>query len=103
MSKEYKKDILLRGLIFIGRQQESGFVESQNIQRVYLDSLNKYVNAKKGERTKRKVDGLVKARIYRIREENNDCCGQKIQYYLKQQVFLYADRFRVARPYKKNE
>lgn len=44
--------------------------------------LDEYINAKKGERKKRKLDGLLKARIYRIREENKECCGQKIKKYL---------------------
>jgi len=48
------------------------------------DFLDKYVNAKKGERKKRKRDGLLKVRIYKIREENRDCCGQKIKMYLTQ-------------------
>lgn len=46
---------------------------------VFLDSYNK---AKKGERTKRKLDGLLKQRVLRLREENRNCCGQKIQKYL---------------------
>lgn len=41
-----------------------------------------YERAKKGERKKRKVDGLLKARVCRLREENRQCCGQKIQEYL---------------------
>lgn len=44
--------------------------------------LDKYLNSKKGERKKKKLDGLLKARIYRMREENKDCCGQKIKKYL---------------------
>jgi len=44
--------------------------------------LDDYVNAKKGSRKKRKLDGLLKARIFRLREENRDCCGQKIKKYL---------------------
>jgi len=47
--------------------------------------LENYTTAKKGERTKRKTDGLLKSRIYRLREENRDCCGQKIK------EFLYDD------------
>ncbi len=42
-----------------------------------------YVNAKKGERKKRKVDGLLKQQIYRVREEKKQCCGQKIKEYLR--------------------
>lgn len=47
-----------------------------------LGFLNDYVRAKKGQRKKRKVDGLLKTRIYNLRENNRDCCGQKIQKYL---------------------
>lgn len=28
------------------------------------------------------MDGLLKSRIYRLREENRDCCGQKIKEFL---------------------
>ena len=41
--------------------------------------LDEYRAAKKGSRTKRKVDGLLKARIWLLREDNRQCCGQKIQ------------------------
>lgn len=44
--------------------------------------LDSYKQAKRGERAKRKIDGLVKTRIYKLREENRYCCGQKIQEYL---------------------
>ena len=44
--------------------------------------LDSYKQAKKGPRAKRKTDGLLKARIFKLREENRDCCGQKIQEYL---------------------
>lgn len=44
--------------------------------------LDEYMNAKKGERKKRKIDGLLKAKIYRIREDNKDCCGEKVKEYI---------------------
>lgn len=47
-----------------------------------LDFLEQYSNAKKGSRIKRKADGLLKAKIFRLREENRDCCGQKIRQFL---------------------
>jgi hypothetical protein len=47
-----------------------------------IQFLEDYLNAKKGQRAKRKTDGLLKSRIYRLREENRDCCGQKIQKFL---------------------
>ena len=46
--------------------------------------IDTYLSAKKGPRKKRKVDGLLKKLIYKIRDDNKDCCGQKIQYYLKE-------------------
>lgn len=54
------------------------------IQKVGLiQFLEDYLNSKKGTRAKRKTDGLLKVRIYRLREENRDCCGQKIQEFLR--------------------
>ncbi len=47
------------------------------------DFLESYVNSKKGERKKRKTDGLLKTRIYRLRQDNRNCCGQKIKEFLK--------------------
>lgn len=47
-----------------------------------LGFMEDYLNAKKGEREKRRVDGLLKARIYRLREKYRDCCGQKIKEFL---------------------
>ena len=47
-----------------------------------LEFLDKYTNSKKGERAKRKTDGLLKAQICRLREANRNCCGQKIKEFL---------------------
>ena len=47
-----------------------------------LEFLDQYTQAKKGERSKRKIDGLLKVRIYQLREEYRDCCGQKIREFL---------------------
>lgn len=44
--------------------------------------LERYAHAKKGERAKRKTDGLLKARIYKLRDDNRNCCGQKIKEFL---------------------
>lgn len=45
--------------------------------------LRNYEQAKKGRRQKRKTDPVSKARIYDIRKRYHDCCGEKIQYWLK--------------------
>lgn len=50
--------------------------------------IDQYLAAKKGPRKKRKVDGLLKARIWSLREEYRNCCGQKIQYFLKEDYGL---------------
>jgi transposase InsO family protein len=78
----------------------SGFVED-------------YEAAKKGERAKRKVDGLLRARIYRLREENRQCCGQKIQEYLFDDYSQYvsvptiytilAEKYKLRSKWKKNQ
>lgn len=47
-----------------------------------IEFLEQYINAKKGTRIKRKANGLLKSRIYKLREENRDCCGQKIKQFL---------------------
>jgi len=44
--------------------------------------IDKYSCAKKGERSKRKIDVLTKSRIYKLRTNNRDCCGQKIKEFL---------------------
>lgn len=59
--------------------------------------LEDYKNAKKGERRKRKVDGLLKVRIWKLREDNRGCCGQKIAKYLKKE---YGIRLGVKAIYK---
>ena len=40
-----------------------------------LGFLDKYKQAKKGERKKRQVDPIVKRLVWGIREREYDCCG----------------------------
>jgi transposase InsO family protein len=78
-----------------------------------LGFLEDYENAKKGPRRKRKVDGLLKARIYRLREENRQCCGQKIQEYLladygiqlgiKAVYKILREKYKLRSKWKKNQ
>lgn len=78
-----------------------------------LGFLEDYGNAKKGPRRKRKVDGLLKAKIYRLREENRQCCGQKIQEYLfteygiqlgiKAVYKILGERYKLKSKWKKNQ
>ena len=54
-----------------------------------LKGINKFIRdykqAKKGRKQPRKTDPIIKSRIYKIRKENNNCCGEKIQYFLKKE------------------
>lgn len=78
-----------------------------------LGFLKAYENAKKGERRKRKLDGLLKARIYRLREENRNCCGQKITKYLLDDYGIYlspktiykvlGEKYQLRSKWKKNQ
>lgn len=75
--------------------------------------LDQYLSSKKGHRAKRKVDGLLKTRIYRIREENNDCCGQKIRYFLNEEYGIdlsvktiykiLSEKYKLRSKWKKNQ
>lgn len=61
----------------------------KGIEKVGLEIfLENYVNAKKGERAKRQLDPILKRRIWDIREREEQCCGEKIQYFLKQEYGL---------------
>lgn len=58
--------------------------------------MRRYRVAKKGHR-QRKTNPILKDRIYRIREERRNCCGEKIQYFLKQE---YGDNVSVSTIYR---
>lgn len=49
----------------------------------YRVFVREYVQAKKGRRKRNKTDPTIKCKIYRIRQEYHECCGQKIQWILK--------------------
>lgn len=67
----------------LGVTRETVHIWIKSIQELGLiEFLEDYAHAKKGQRAKRKADGLLKARIYRLREDNRDCCGQKIREFL---------------------
>lgn len=78
-----------------------------------LEFLDDYLSAKKGERAKRKVDGLLKARVYRLREENRNCCGQKIKEYLERDYGInlgiksiykiLGEKYQLRSKWKKNQ
>lgn len=78
-----------------------------------LEFLQQYTNAKKGERKKRKADGLLKSRVFRLREEYRDCCGQKIKEFLLDEYGIslshtsiykiLAEKYQLRSKWKKNQ
>lgn len=62
------------------------------VKGIKAEGLNKflanYENAKKSERAKRQLDPILKRRIWEIREREEQCCGEKIQYFLKKDYGL---------------
>ncbi len=78
-----------------------------------LEFLERYTDAKKGERRKRKTDGLLKSRIYRLREDNRDCCGQKIKEFLSDEYGIklstttiykiLGEKYKLRSKWKKNQ
>ena len=68
----------------LGKHRETLHIWIKSIERYGLPGfLDKYEQAKKGERTRRQVDPIVKRLVWRIREREFHCCGQKIQYFLE--------------------
>lgn len=53
------------------------------VQQGLAEFLDAYTKAKKGERKARQTDAILKRWIWKIREEEKECCGQKIQYFLQ--------------------
>jgi transposase len=78
-----------------------------------LEFLEQYINAKKGLRAKRKVNVWLKNKIYQLREENRDCCGQKIKEYLldeygvslgvKAIYKILGEKYKLRSKWKKNQ
>ncbi|OGW70282.1 MAG: hypothetical protein A3J72_04665, partial [Nitrospirae bacterium RIFCSPHIGHO2_02_FULL_40_19] len=86
----------------------------QGIARLGLQGfLEQYQNAKKGDREKRQVDPILKRRVWEIREREMDCCGQKIQYFLKKEYQshisvpkiyeILKEKYTVRSKWKKNQ
>lgn len=74
--------------------------------------LDCYLNAKKGQRAKRKIDGLLKARVWSLRDKY-DCCGQKIRYFLNEEhktdigvttiYEILKEKYKLRSKWKKNQ
>ena len=81
MSLEYQKSHIA---VKLQKNRETIVLWIQGIQQYgLLEFLDEYEAAKKGKRTPRKVNPIIRDWIYQIREREMDCCGQKIQYFLR--------------------
>ncbi len=78
-----------------------------------LNFLDKYQQAKKGERKGRQTDPIIKRLVWKIREREYDCCGQKIRYFLNQEQALHlsvpkiyeilSEKYVIRSKWKKNK
>ena len=70
----------------LGKHRETVHLWIKGIQRWgLLPFLDSYERAKKGERLSRQVGPILKRWVWEIREREWQCCGQKIQYFLKRE------------------
>ncbi len=68
----------------LGRHRETVHLWVKGVQKHgLLDFLDRYEQAKKGERQSRRVDPILKRWVWDIREREMWCCGQEIQYFLE--------------------
>ncbi len=78
-----------------------------------LTFLDRYERAKKGARRRRQIDPIIKRLVWRIRERECHCCGQKIQYYLHNEHNIHlsvpkiyeilAEKYVIRSKWKKNK
>ncbi|MFH0937075.1 MAG: hypothetical protein V1808_02185 [Candidatus Daviesbacteria bacterium] len=78
-----------------------------------LEFLDHYTKAKKGPRVKRQVDPILKRWVWKIREREMDCCGQKIKYFLEKEYSIspavskiyeiLAEKYKLRSKWKKNQ
>ena len=98
----------------LGKTRETIHIWIKGIRRYgLLEFLDRYEQAKKGNRTPRKANPVVKDWIYQIREREADCCGQKIQYWLEKEHRLHlsvpkiyqvlAEKYTIRSKWKKNK
>lgn len=59
--------------------------------------VRQYREAKKGRKQPRKTDTVTKIRVFKLREEYHNCCGEKIRYLLEKE---YGQKISVATIYK---
>jgi len=74
----------------LGKQRETIHLWLKGVERHgLLGFLERYQQAKKGPRPKRRVDPVVKRWVWALREREADCCGQKIAYFLEREYGVH--------------
>jgi len=98
----------------LGMHRDTVRIWIKNIQLYGLvQFIEHYEHAKKGARKRRKVTDGLKNLIYDIREQERDCCGQKIRYFLKKDhgitlgtttiYTVLGERYQLRSKWKKNQ
>jgi transposase len=97
----------------LNKNRETIHIWVKNIERYgLLTFLDRYEQAKKGERKRRQVDPIIKRLVWGIREREYYCCGQKIQYFLELERGIHlsvpkiyeilAEKYVIRSKWKKN-
>ncbi len=97
----------------LGKHRETVHLWIKGIEQYGLFGfLDRYEQAKKGERQSRRIDPVVKRWVWDIREREMECCGQKIQYFLKREYDTHlsvpkiyeilAEKFVIRSRWKRN-
>ena len=97
----------------LGRHRETVHLWIKGVQqRGLLGFLGSYEQAKKGKRKGRQVDPVMKRLVWILREREVQCCGQKIQYFLKLEYGIHlsvpkiyeilAEKYVIRSRWKKN-
>ena len=98
----------------LGLNRETVRIWIRGIKGLGLNGFSEaYLNSKKGERAKRKIDPQIKKWIWDLRESERDCCAQKIGKFLFDRhgiklspVTIYkvlSEKYQLRSKWKKNQ
>jgi transposase InsO family protein len=98
----------------LGKHRETIHIWIKSIEHYgLLGFLDRYEQAKKGERKRRQVNPIVKRLVWNIREREFYCCGQKIQYFMELEHGIHlsvpkiyeilAEKYIIRSKWKKNK
>ncbi len=98
----------------LDKHRETIHIWIKNIKQFgLLAFLDRYEQAKKGERKRRQVDPVTKRLVWKIREREFHCCGQKIRYFLYKEYGIHlsvpkiyeilAEKYVIRSKWKKNK